>query len=102
VTTAALVSSLGDGRYRVEGDITIDGIGAVLARPVALAGAPGAAASVDLSGLSDFDSAALGVLLEWKRQAARSGTRVVYVNLPAKLLSLARLYGVAELLDAAA
>lgn len=53
---------------------------------------------VDASGLERFDSAALAVLLEARRQAQawRRGFRLV--GLPAGLRELARLYGVEPLL----
>jgi phospholipid transport system transporter-binding protein len=53
---------------------------------------------VDASGLQHFDSAALAVLLECQRQAQAFGQTLAVRQAPAKLQSLARLYGVAELL----
>ena len=50
--------------------------------------------AVDLSGLKRFDSALLAVLLELRRRAG--ATR--FVGAPDKLLALARLYGVEDLL----
>ena len=55
---------------------------------------------VDLSGVTDVDSAAVSLLLEWRRQALAAHRRIEYVNLPANLQSLADLYGVSELLAA--
>ena len=53
---------------------------------------------VDLSRVEAVDSAAVSMLLGWARaaQRARHGLRVA--GLPGDLLSLARLYGVSELL----
>jgi phospholipid transport system transporter-binding protein len=44
------------------------------------------------------DSAAVSLLLEWRRAAHGGNRRIEYVNLPDNLKSLAALYGVAELL----
>lgn len=53
---------------------------------------------VDASGLERFDSSALAVLLECQRLALAWGRAFELRNAPAKLLSLAGLYGVDELL----
>ena len=53
---------------------------------------------VDAGALSRFDSAALAVLLEFRRECQVSGKQVRIRNLPARLADLAALYGVAELL----
>jgi phospholipid transport system transporter-binding protein len=52
---------------------------------------------IDASGLMQFDSAALAVLLECQRLANAWGKGFLVRDAPAKLLSLARLYGVAPL-----
>lgn len=53
---------------------------------------------VDAGALSRFDSSALAVLLEFRRECQASGKRVRIRNLPSRLASLAALYGIAELL----
>jgi ABC-type transporter Mla MlaB component len=39
------------------------------------------------------------LLLEWRREAVRNGREIRYHNLPASLKSLAKLYGVTELIS---
>lgn len=56
------------------------------------------AGGVDCAPLTQFDSAALAVLLAWVRAAAARGVRFEIVNLPAGLASLAQAYGVDTLL----
>ncbi len=51
---------------------------------------------VDLSKVEAVDSAAVALLLSWLRHAQRSGVKLRFMNVPDSLLSLARLYGVAE------
>jgi phospholipid transport system transporter-binding protein len=90
-----------DGRFTVDGALTIERVPEVLdpgARLLAAAATAGGVIDVDLSGLAEFDSAALGVLFEWQRRVAASGSTVRYSNLPPKLDTLARLYGVEALL----
>jgi phospholipid transport system transporter-binding protein len=53
---------------------------------------------VDASNLQHFDSSALAVLLECERAADAWGKPFELRNAPAKLLALARLYGVDVLL----
>jgi len=53
---------------------------------------------VDLTGVEAVDSAAVSMLLGWARAAQRGNRELRVVGLPDDLLSLARLYGVAELL----
>ena len=55
---------------------------------------------IDLSGLATVDSSAVATLLAWKRAAAARQVPLALHNLPPSLLSLAELYGVAELLQA--
>ena len=54
--------------------------------------------TIDLAGVTDADSSALSLLLEWQRAAKARGFRLSYAGLPENLRSLARVYGVLELL----
>lgn len=54
--------------------------------------------TIDLAGVTEVDSSAVSLLLEWQRQALQRGTRLRFAHLPASLMSLAALYGVTELL----
>jgi phospholipid transport system transporter-binding protein len=60
---------------------------------------PAADVVVDLSGVTEVDSAAVSLLLEWRRTAQAAARRIEFVNIPANLQSLADLYGVSELLE---
>jgi len=51
---------------------------------------------VDLANVTEVDSAAVSLLLEWRRQANNPALR--FTNLPAALASLAELYGVTDLI----
>jgi len=61
----------------------------------------GSSAVVDASALSQFDSSAIAVLLECRREAAALGRGFAVKGLPARLRELAMLYGVAGLLPSA-
>jgi phospholipid transport system transporter-binding protein len=66
----------------------------------ALRSVPQAQAVADASALERFDSSALAVLLECRREALALGKSFAVAHLPARLRDLASLYGVAELLPA--
>lgn len=53
---------------------------------------------IDLNKVEVVDSAAVSLLLSWLRRAQQNQVALSFVNVPDSLLSLARLYGVAELL----
>lgn len=55
----------------------------------------------DATGLQKFDSSALAVLLECRREAQIQGKSFSVRGLPKRLRTLAVLYGVAQLLPAA-
>ena len=59
---------------------------------------PGPQAVADASALRTFDSSALAVLLDCRREALAQGKTFAVARMPAKLRDLAALYGVAELL----
>ena len=66
----------------------------------ALRSDPSDAVVADASALTRFDSSALAVLLECRREALADGKRFAVHGLPGRLVDLAGLYGVSELLPA--
>jgi len=62
---------------------------------------PGTAVVADAGALAHFDSSALAVLLECRREAMAMGKTFAVARLPSRLRELATLYGVAELLPVA-
>jgi phospholipid transport system transporter-binding protein len=67
----------------------------------ALRSQPEPAVVADAGALSQFDSSALAVLLECRREALALGKSFSVSRMPARLRDLANLYGVAQLLPAA-
>ena len=67
----------------------------------ALRSQPESSVVADAGALSHFDSSALAVLLECRREALALGKSFSVSRLPSRLRELASLYGVAELLPAA-
>jgi phospholipid transport system transporter-binding protein len=85
-------------RWMFAGTLTFDDATAVLSAAARLA--PPSSGIVDMSGLVHADSAALAVLLALKRRAAAEGRRLSFAAMPAALESLARVYGIEELVAA--
>jgi phospholipid transport system transporter-binding protein len=84
------------GSCTLQGPVTMANIEALLeagARQI-----EGAQVTVDLAGVTEVDSTAVSLLLEWRRQGLRANRAIRFINLPANLKSLAELYGVTELL----
>ena len=90
--------------------MTLDGDRAKLAGPVTLANIQAVldeghrlfkamAVTVDLAAVTEVDSTAVSLLLEWRRAALRDKRAIDYVNYPDNLKSLIKLYGVSELLS---
>jgi phospholipid transport system transporter-binding protein len=90
-----MISCSGD-RCTLQGPVTIASVQTLLeegARSITAA-----EVMIDLTGVTEVDSTAVSLLLEWRRQAAAASRVIRYVNLPANLVSLAELYGVTDLL----
>ena len=86
---------------RVEGNLSYETIPAVLARTEEFAARADLPQEVriDFAAVTGVDSAAVALLLEWRRMALVRKKTLVFENLPANLLALAKLYGVAELIQ---
>ena len=72
--------------------------GAELRAVDALLGEGSGAVTVDASTLANFDSSAIALLLEARRQARGTGRDFAVHGAPAAMVDLAGLYGVADLL----
>jgi phospholipid transport system transporter-binding protein len=85
-------------RMVVSGALTLANVAAALSEGNAAIGE--GACTVDLAEVGELDSSALALLLAWLREAKRQNRSLVFANLPQGLTTIARLYGVAELLPA--
>jgi len=81
--------------------LTLDSAGAALDRLRTDAAGSQGALAIDASALTDFDTAALALLLQARRLAQAAGRGFEVRGAPPKLAQLAQLYGVAELLGLA-
>jgi phospholipid transport system transporter-binding protein len=83
-------------RLKLEGRITVDNVRALLEQGSAHLAS---ARVVDMGAVSEVDSSAVSLILEWQRQAAQTNNHDLrFENIPANIRSLAGLYGVADLI----
>lgn len=83
-------------RAALAGPVTLANVNEVLKEGARVLKSP--AVTVDLAGITEVDSTAVSLLLEWRRAALRDKRAIAYVNYPENLKSLIKLYGVSELL----
>jgi phospholipid transport system transporter-binding protein len=88
---------------KLQGELSFETIPAVLAESVAFAARPDLPETIciDFSAITGVDSAAVALLLDWRRMALKGGKNLQFSHLPANLLALAELYGVADLIQPA-
>lgn len=86
--------TLQNNQWSVVGEILMDNANAVLAESNALQITDNLV--IDFSAVTDVDTAALSLLIEWQRRALAANKKVIFTRLPESLTSLAMLYGVAE------
>ncbi len=97
MSVEAQLVSVGEGRFRVTGDLGFETVKALLASSREQFASAGQI-EVDLAGVTHGDSAGLALLIEWLRFAQRSGKSIRYTGIPEQLRALARISEVDELL----
>ncbi len=85
-----------DGWLEVDGHLTMETVPALFESGLQRLASEDL--KVDFSRVESVDSAAVSMLLGWARAAQRNQRALHVMSLPKGLLSLARLYGVDELL----
>jgi phospholipid transport system transporter-binding protein len=97
VTAEVVLSD--SGKLSVEGSVTINNVVAVVARGIALFDRENLV--IDLTQVTEVDSSAVCMLLEWQREAGRRNCRICFDNMPQNLKGLTQLYGVSEFIHMA-
>ncbi len=92
--------TLQNNQWIVSGSILVDNANAVLIESNVLDMQDGL--RVNLAGVSDVDTAALSLLMEWQRRAIATNSKILFTHLPEDLRSLADLYGVSEFIPLSA
>ena len=87
--SAAMLKQAGSGHYQLSGSLDFVSVPDLLRQGYGWLDG-GSHVQLDLSGVTHCNSAALGLLLEWRRQAAARKTTLLLHNIPAPLLEIAR------------
>jgi phospholipid transport system transporter-binding protein len=82
--------------WAVTGPMTIDHIQSMLKTEHVFVA--DSALTIDLSGITDVDTAAISLMMEWLRRAQQSKTQLTFTHLPENLTQLAHLYQVTDIL----
>lgn len=90
------VGELSVNELSVKGAVTIDNVVTVMERGVVLFDREDLI--IDLAQVTDVDSSAVSMLLQWQREALHRNRQIRFANVPPKLQSLIQLYGVSELI----
>lgn len=90
-----MILASGD-RIKVTGDVTMETASKLFHEGLPYSG--NNSLVIDFSQLGKVDSSAVSLMLVWMREAKRNKVSVRFESVPANLVSLADLYGVAELL----
>lgn len=83
-----------DNTWHVSGDVRVDSAQVIFSESATFV--MGEVVEVDFSDVTDVDTAALSLMMEWQRRALTSRTKITFSHVPANLISLAALYGVTE------
>jgi phospholipid transport system transporter-binding protein len=86
-----------ENRWEVSGDVEIDNANALLLESKSLTITNDTV--VDFAKVTEIDTGAISLILEWKRRANLEKKQLKFVNLSPNLISLTQLYGVADLID---
>ncbi len=88
------MNALAGDTVRLNGPLNLETVKALFDR-----GLPqGPRLVVDLSAIEAVDSSAVSLMLVWLREAQRRNVTLCFSGIPDNLMSLARLYGVADVL----
>ncbi len=90
-----MITRVGD-KLQLSGPLTLQTVKALPDRGLQANGS--SSLVIDLSQVEGVDSAGVSLLLSWLREAQRSNIHVSFSNIPHNLMSLAKLYGVADML----
>jgi phospholipid transport system transporter-binding protein len=88
---------VGEGRYQVTGRMTFQTAGSLWEQSKRELNGQGVL-TIDFGEVTQVDSAGLSLLLEWISSARQQGLTLRFTQLPAKLLALARISEVENLL----
>lgn len=97
-STDARLEPLPDGRFRVSGVLDAATVGPLLKQSLKPFSNGTGELKIDLAAVTQADSAALALLIEWLRIAKQARRTIRFENAPAQIVALARISEVDKLL----
>lgn len=91
------ITATAPGRLEAHGAMSYEGAGSALQAGLALI-PHGSQCTIDLSKVSEADSAGLAVLVEWLATARLRKSTIRYQGIPAQILAVARISDLDELI----
>lgn len=91
VPATAELREVDSGHFAVVGELGFDTVRGLLATGGTRFAGAATQFEVDLSGVSQGDSAGLALLIEWQKLATRAGKTVRFTRVPAQLRALAQI-----------
>ncbi len=88
----------GEGCYVLSGSLSFATVPHIYTQGGMLFGNNDRTLTLDLRGVAHTDSAGLALLMEWMRTAQQQGKQIHFKNIPAQMLSIARLSGLDKIL----
>jgi phospholipid transport system transporter-binding protein len=92
------ISPQSDGGFSISGELVFDTVPDLVANGRTMFAADGGTLAVDLAHVSRADSAGLALLIEWRRMAVQRGKTIVFKNVPAQMIAIAKVSGLDALL----
>jgi phospholipid transport system transporter-binding protein len=90
--TEPRIEEIGHGSWILVGDLSFTTVPA-LSGGLDIESADRPRISIDLAGVTRSDSAGLALLIEWLRESERLGKTITFLNMPAQMRSIARVWG---------
>lgn len=97
--TGGVVEPVGPAHYKVTGELNFSTAPELYAEAAWIVASDSSKLTVNLSGVTRADSAGLSLLLSWMRRAQANKRQLSFTHVPNQLLNIARVSGVADLLD---
>ena len=94
------IQDLGDGHFAIRSDLTFESASRILLQSKQMF-ASCDRISVEMSAAGEADSAGLALLLEWISWTRHTNREITYEKIPERLLAIARISEVSDLLGAA-
>lgn len=88
----------GEGCYILSGSLSFATVPQACAQGIMLFAHDSPTLTLDLQGITHTDSAGLALMIEWMRNARQRDKQIRFENIPAQMLSIARLSGLDKIL----